>query len=178
MALAARDSVCSVTAPLPGSNRRSNAARLVCMHRAIYTLTKLFFSIACCTCQATASLIATAHNCNACVNDPAKACKCRLRNSASVLGIRMLVGKEAAKRHIVVGHARTVNSARIAVKQAAPTPSSPEHRPTCRDRPSCRKTSRPLPDRAHKPRSEPMQKQHDSCGDGPICPRQALRHIR
>ncbi|MHB2009430.1 MAG: hypothetical protein ACYCOX_15475 [Acidobacteriaceae bacterium] len=41
---------------------------------------------------------ALAHNCKACVNNPAKACKCRLQNSASVLGVQMFVGREAAKR--------------------------------------------------------------------------------
>ena len=47
MALAARDRVCNVTEALPGSRRRSSAARLVFMRRAISTLLILSFSIAC-----------------------------------------------------------------------------------------------------------------------------------
>src|ERR1700674_1056059 len=60
IARAARHNVCSVTEAFPGSSRRSRAARLVFMRRAISTLLIFALFIAFCTCHARASLSAVA----------------------------------------------------------------------------------------------------------------------
>ena len=60
IALAARKSVCNVIEALPGTKKRSNAARLVCIRRAISALLIFSVFIVCCIWNAIASLIAIA----------------------------------------------------------------------------------------------------------------------